>query len=231
MGTASPAAGRTSGPRRGFVVRITTATAFGEGLDGYDLGIISVVVPLIVSEFGLSALEEGLLGAASLAGIFVGAPIFGFLTDRYGRRTIFICDLIAFVVLGLLQAFVTDDTELLVLRFLLGFAIGAEYAIGQTMLAELVPSANRGALLSTLQAAWYGGFLLAVIVAYTLQRPRRGLALDPRHGGDARTPDAPAAPGAARVAALAGERRAGARGQEVAEEHLGSDFYEDEDTR
>ena len=79
-----------------------------------------------------------------------------------------------FVVLGVLQGVVSNDTELLALRFLLGFAIGAEYAIGQAMLAEFVPSANRGALLSTLQAAWYGGFLLAVIVAYTLD----GLGVD-----------------------------------------------------
>ena len=218
----------TTPGRRGFVLRITTATAFGEGLDGYDLGIISVVVPLIVSRFGLSALEEGVLGAASLAGIFFGAPIFGFLTDRYGRRTIFICDLIAFVALGALQAAVTSDTELLVLRFLLGFAIGAEYAIGQTMLAEFVPSANRGALLSTLQAAWYGGFLLAVIVAYTLSDLgvdwpwilatgavpglltlllRQGLPESPRW-----------------LASVGREEEA----HEIAEERLGSEFYEEE---
>jgi putative MFS transporter len=73
-----------------------------------------------------------------------------------------------FVILGALQGIVTHETELLVLRFLLGFAIGAEYAIGQTMLAEFLPSANRGAMLSSLQAAWYGGFLLAVVVAYVL---------------------------------------------------------------
>jgi putative MFS transporter len=219
---------RSSG-RRGFVLRITTATAFGEGLDGYDLGIISVVVPLIVTQFGLSALEEGLLGAASLAGIFFGAPIFGFLTDRYGRRTIFVCDLIAFVALGALQAVVTNDTQLLALRFLLGFAIGAEYAIGQTMLAEFVPSARRGALLSTLQAAWYGGFLLAVIVAYTLSDLgvdwpwilatgavpglltlllRQGLPESPRW-----------------LASVGREEEA----HEIVEEHLGSDFYDEEE--
>lgn len=215
-------------PRRGFILRITTATAFGEGLDGYDLGIISVVVPLIVTQFGLSALQEGLLGAASLAGIFFGAPIFGQLTDRYGRRTIFVCDLIAFVILGALQGVVTNDTELLVLRFLLGFAIGAEYAIGQTMLAEFVPSARRGALLSSLQAAWYGGFLLAVIVAYTLNGLGVGwtwilatgaipgvLTLFLRQG----LPESPRW-----LASVGREEEA----KEIVEEHLGADFYHEE---
>jgi putative MFS transporter len=154
-----------SAARTGFLRRITAATAFGEGLDGYDLGVISVVLPLITTALGLSAVEEGLIGASSLAGIFFGGPIFGYLTDRFGRRTIFLLDLVAFVILGALQAFVDSFAVLFVLRFMLGLAIGAEYAIGQTMLAEFVPSEGRGRRLSSLQASWYGGFLLAVVVA------------------------------------------------------------------
>lgn len=75
---------------KGFLFRVTSATAIGEGLDGYDLGIISVVLPMIITEFGLSSVQAGLLGASTLAGIFFGGPIFGYLTDRYGRRKIFI---------------------------------------------------------------------------------------------------------------------------------------------
>jgi putative MFS transporter len=155
-------------PKPGFLTRITAATAFGEGLDGYDLGIISVVLPLATKAFGLSAVEQGAIAASTLAGIFFGGPVFGYLTDRFGRKKIFILDLIAFVVLGASQAVVSNFTELLTIRLLLGFAIGAEYAIGQTMLAEFVPSEGRGRRLSSLQAAWYGGFVLAVIVAYVL---------------------------------------------------------------
>lgn len=159
---------KSSDSNTGFLFRITTATALGEGLDGYDLGIISVVLPLITKEFGLSAVEEGLIGASTLAGIFFGGPVFGHLTDRFGRRKIFLFDLIAFVVLGALQGVVTTNWQLLVLRVLLGLAIGAEYAIGQTMLAEFVPSKGRGLRLSSLQASWYAGFLIAVLVAYGL---------------------------------------------------------------
>ncbi len=128
-----------------------------------------MVLPVIAKEFGLSAVEQGLIGAATLIGIFFGGPIFGYLTDRFGRKKIFIFDLIAFVVIGALQGVVTDNTQLLVLRFLLGLAIGAEYAIGQTMLAEFVPSKGRGRRLASLQASWYGGFLLAVVVAYLMK--------------------------------------------------------------
>jgi MFS transporter, putative metabolite transport protein len=86
-GTAAP-----KPAQRGFLLRMTTATAFGEGLDGYDLGAISVVLPLISREFGLGAVEQGLIGASSLIGIFVGGPLFGLVTDRFGRRNVFILD-------------------------------------------------------------------------------------------------------------------------------------------
>ncbi len=110
---------------KGFLRRITAATAWGEGLDGYDLGSISVVLPIITIEFGLSATVVGLVGASTLAGIFFGGPIFGYLTDRFGRRRIFLFDLVAFVIFGLAQAVVTTAWQLLVLWLLLGLAIGA----------------------------------------------------------------------------------------------------------
>ncbi len=54
---------------KGFVRRITIATAWGEGLDGYDLGAISVVLPLISKELGISSVWAGLIGASTLIGV------------------------------------------------------------------------------------------------------------------------------------------------------------------
>jgi putative MFS transporter len=122
---------------------MTLAAAWGEGLDGYDLGVLSVVLPLITVELGMSAIWAGLIGASSLLGIFVGSPIAGYLTDRFGRRRMFTLDIVAFVLLGVLQGLVTRPWQLFVVRLLLGVAIGAEYAIGAAMLAEFAPS--RGA--------------------------------------------------------------------------------------
>ena len=215
--------------RTGSLRRITVATAFGEGLDGYDLGVISVVLPLASTALDLTTVEEGLLGASSLAGIFFGAPIFGYLTDRFGRRKIFILDLIAFVILGALQGVVDSAPLLLALRFALGLAIGAEYAIGQTMLAEFVPSEGRGRRLSSLQASWYGGFLLAVVVAYILDGLGVSWQLILATG---------AIPGLATLLLRQGlpesPRWLASRGREdeakeIVDEHLGGDYYEDED--
>lgn len=222
-----PTGGQTS--NKGFLARITASTAFGEGLDGYDLGVISVVLPMISADFGLTAVEEGLIAASTLAGIFFGGPIFGYLTDRFGRKKIFIFDLVAFVVIGAMQGVVTNTWQLLALRLGLGLAIGAEYAIGQTMLAEFVPSRGRGRRLASLQAAWYGGFLLAVVVAYVLT----DLGLDwrwvlatgaiPGLGTLIMRQGLPESP---RWLVSKGREK---EAHEVVDEHLGESYYSDED--
>lgn len=158
----------TSEPGRGFLRRMTLATAWGEGLDGYDLGVLSVVLPLISTGLGVSPLWAGLIGASSLIGIFVGSPLAGLLTDRFGRRRLFLIDIAAFLVLGVLQAVVAEPWQLFVVRLLLGVAIGAEYAIGAAMLAEFAPSRGRGRRLSKLLVFWYGGYLVSVVAAYVL---------------------------------------------------------------
>lgn len=153
---------------KGFVRRITIATAWGEGLDGYDLGAISVVLPLISKELGISSVWAGLIGASTLIGIFFGGPVFGYLTDKFGRRRLFTFDIVAFVIIGLLQVVVGNGWQLFIVRVLLGVAIGAEYAIGPPMLAEFSPSAGRGRRLTSLQVCWYIGYLVSVLVAYGL---------------------------------------------------------------
>jgi putative MFS transporter len=154
--------------RRSIIRRINLSAAWGEGLDGFDLGVLSVVLPALTTALHLSPVEAGLIGASSLIGIFVGAPLAGYLTDRFGRQRMFTIDILCFVVLGALQAIVTEPWQLFVVRVLLGVAIGAEYAIGAAMLAEFAPNRNRGRRLSALLVCWYGGFLVAVVVAYAM---------------------------------------------------------------
>jgi putative MFS transporter len=153
---------------RGFLRRLTLATAWGEGLDGFDLGVLSVVLVPLSKELGISPVWAGLIGASSLIGIFFGAPLGGFFTDRFGRKQLFLIDICLFVVLGVLQAFVTEGWQLFVVRLLLGIAIGAEYSIGSSMLSEFVSASRRGRRVSYMIVFWYGGYLVSVVAAYGL---------------------------------------------------------------
>ncbi|MBA2323162.1 MAG: MFS transporter [Pseudonocardiales bacterium] len=153
---------------KGFLRRLTLATAWGEGLDGFDLGLLSVVLVPLSKELGISPVWAGLIGASSLIGIFFGAPIGGLLTDRFGRKQLFLIDICLFVILGVLQSFVNEGWQLFVVRLLLGTAIGAEYSIGSSMLSEFVPAHGRGRRVSYMIVFWYGGYLMSVAAAYGL---------------------------------------------------------------
>jgi putative MFS transporter len=167
--SATPETDSPPDPRRSrFLRRVTVATACGEGLDGYDLGVISVVLLSISRDLDVSPVWAGLIGASSLIGIFVGGPVFGRVTDRFGRRRPFLVNIICFVALGIAQAFVQNVEQLFVVRLLLGMAIGAEYAIGSPMLAEFAPAHRRGRLSAWLIASWYIGFLISVLAGYLM---------------------------------------------------------------
>jgi putative MFS transporter len=138
--------------------------------DGYILSSIGLALITLIPHFALDPTATGLIGAATLFGILVGAPIFGHLTDRHGRRILMIGDLCAFVIIAIAQIAVTAAWQLIALRFLLGVAIGADYPIATAILAELMPSKRRGAALSALEAVWFLGAAVAYVAGYALLR-------------------------------------------------------------
>ena len=161
---------QSSGGLRPFHYTIFVYTSAGVFCDGYILSSIGLALLTLTPRFQLDALTTGLIGAATLFGILVGAPLFGHLTDRHGRRILMIGDLCAFVVIAIAQIFVTTAWELIVLRFAIGIAIGADYPIATAILAEFMPANRRGAALSALEAVWFLGAAVAYVAGYALLR-------------------------------------------------------------
>jgi putative MFS transporter len=140
----------------------------GVFVDGYILSSIGLALLTLGPQFHLTPLTTGSLGAATLAGIFIGSPLAGHLTDRHGRRILMIADLCVFVVVAIAQIFAANVWELIALRFLLGVAIGADYAIAAPIVAEFLPSSVRGAALAAMETVWFAGAALAYIAGYAL---------------------------------------------------------------
>ncbi|MFB7509818.1 MFS transporter [Streptomyces broussonetiae] len=160
--------------RRRLHTKLKLATQIGEGIDGYIIGGIGMAMGALTTDLHLSTVMQGLVGASPLIGIFVGGPLFGRLADRYGRRPVFLIDMLIFLVGSVLQFFVTDGLQLFVIRLIMGIAIGGEYAIGAPLLSEYAPSKGRGRLLASLEISWYVGYALATVV---------GAAFQDVHGG------------------------------------------------
>lgn len=156
-------------PLSRFHIRVTAYTTGGMFCDGYILGIISVALAVWSPQVGLSSLWEGLIGASALAGICLGSLVFGPITDRVGRQTMYIADLALFIVGSILQFFVAEPWQLFVLRLIMGIAIGADYAIGAALLCEFLPRKQRGPLLACLNAVWTVGYVVAFVAGYLMR--------------------------------------------------------------
>jgi MFS transporter, putative metabolite transport protein len=152
----------------GFHRKLTLYSSGGPFIDAYVLSIIGVALVQAEGDLGLGSVEIGLIGAAALVGIFVGGLTFGYITDRVGRQTMYTIDLLLLIVGSILCLFVDAVWQLLALRFLLGVAIGADYPIATSLLAEFVPVRGRGFLLGALTLAWAAGAVTAYLVGYAM---------------------------------------------------------------
>ncbi|WP_178993458.1 MFS transporter [Paenarthrobacter nitroguajacolicus] len=140
----------------------------GPLLDGFMLSIIGIAMVGLTAQFGANELEVSLIGASALVGIFFGALFLGPLTDKIGRRLMYTIDLWALVIASALQFVVQDATQLIILRFIVGLAIGADYPIASALLAEWLPQKRRGKMLGMLITGWFAGAALASLVGFIM---------------------------------------------------------------
>jgi MFS transporter, putative metabolite transport protein len=122
-------------------------SAMGIFLDGFDLFVMSIALPLIIVQFTATPLEQGIIGAAAVIGAIFGALIGGRLCDRFGRKTVFLADLLMFIVFAVLSAFAWNVGSLILFRFLLGVGIGADYPVCASYVSEFMPKRIRGRML------------------------------------------------------------------------------------
>ncbi|WAC05904.1 MAG: MFS transporter [Methanoregula sp.] len=122
-------------------------SSMGIFLDGFDLFVMSIALPLIIVQFSASPLAQGAVGAASVVGAIFGALIGGRLCDRFGRKTVFLADLFIFIVFAVLSFFAWNLESLILFRFLLGIGIGADYPICASYVCEFMPKRIRGRMM------------------------------------------------------------------------------------
>src|SRR6266705_4011428 len=95
-------------PVGGFQIRLLLTCAAVLFLDGFDTQAIGYVAPALAKEWGLSKGALGPVFSAGLFGLMIGAPLFGPLADRVGRKKIIILSTLAFGIGTLVTGFVRD---------------------------------------------------------------------------------------------------------------------------
>jgi MFS transporter, putative metabolite transport protein len=168
-----PAAAQTQvnydeAPLRPFHLRVAVASCGGVFSDGYGLGIIGISLSRAPAQLGLTPVWLGLLGGASLFGLFAGALLTGPAADRFGRRPIFAYNMAVLGALSLLQVLAASAAQLLALRLAIGFLLGTDYVVSKALLTEFTPRRLRGRTLGLLAIAWAGGYACAYFVGVFL---------------------------------------------------------------
>ncbi|MCA6097406.1 MFS transporter [Bradyrhizobium australafricanum] len=134
--------------------------------DSMDLAALTFVLGSIRQTFGLSTAEAGLLSSMSFLGMFVGAASAGLLADRFGRARVFQVSMIFWGLGSLCCGLSTTATALGASRLLLGFGMGMEFPVAQSMVSEIMPARNRGRYIAFLEGFWPLGFIASGLLTY-----------------------------------------------------------------
>ena len=158
----------SSAPMTTMQWRIWILASAGKFFEGLVVFMTGVALPLIVKEFSLGAMEKGAVGAAPLFGILIGATALGGLSDRVGRKRMFIVEMILFAISLLLLVVSPNYPWLLFFLFLMGTALGCDYPTAHMMISESIPSAARGKLVLSAFGFQAVGALVGTAVGYLI---------------------------------------------------------------
>lgn len=153
-----------------------------DGLEVTIVGSMSEALKQPDTGLGLGSQQIGLAGAVYVAGACVGALFFGQLTDRFGRKKLFLITLGLYTVATVLTAFSMNPAWYLICRFFTGAGIGGEYAAINSAIDELIPKAFRGRVDVVINGSYWlgaaGGALLTLpLLDPTLVNPEIGWRL------------------------------------------------------
>ena len=136
MATAtSTFSGVTSAQKRTLV-----AAALGWGLDGFDVMLYSMVLPVMMKSLGIPKSMGGLPNTFMLLASGIGGVLFGFIADRIGRTKALMLSILTYSLCSLGSGFSTSIAMLIAFRFMLGLGMGGEWNTGATLVAETWPT-------------------------------------------------------------------------------------------
>lgn len=140
-------------------------------LDGYDLAIVGISLPLIMKSMQVTPAQAGIMASASLLGMMVGSILFGRVADRAGRKPAMILCVAIFSLFSAAAGVTSGPLAFSIARFLGGLGMGGVAPVGTAQMTEFSPRSARSTLVSLMFAGYsVGGVLAAVLGKSLLER-------------------------------------------------------------
>ena len=157
-------------PWSGWHTRIITALGTSWLLDGLEVTLVGSLSGVLESKSGLSLTDPQVTSAATiyLAGAVIGALFFGHLTDRLGRKKLFLVTLATYSLATVGTSFSHSFLFFAVCRFFTGLGIGGEYAAINSAVDELIPGKVRGTVDLFVNATFWVGASVGSVAAFLL---------------------------------------------------------------
>lgn len=156
---------------KGYVLAMSIIAAMGGLMFGFDLGIITGVIPFIQKQFDLQGFTLGWVVSIFEVGCMGGTFLTAWLTDKYGRKKMLIYTAVALMITTVGVALAQSALDLGIWRFAEGLGVGAASVLSPMYIAEIAPASIRGKLVTMNQLAIILGILLATIVSYYFGDP------------------------------------------------------------
>lgn len=158
--------------------RLVVLVGLGSFFDLYEVFLGGVLAPVLSTHFGLGSLGKAAVISAGFAGMFIGANALSMAADRYGRRRVFIANLLLYSLFSFAAAFSPNIETFLVLRLLSGIGLGAELVLVDTYLAEFVPARVRGRMTAWSYTVGFLGVPIAALLGGKLVARHTVLGID-----------------------------------------------------
>ncbi|RCS21865.1 MFS transporter [Phyllobacterium salinisoli] len=147
---------------------VVIASFLGWMLDAFDFFILVFVMKYVAEEFGTDIASVTIAITLTLAMRPVGAVIFGYLAEKFGRRPTLMINIMLYAGIEFASGFAPTLTVLIILRALYGVAMGGEWGVGASLTMESIPPKMRGLVSGLLQAGYPAGYLIASLVFFLL---------------------------------------------------------------
>lgn len=143
-------------------------------LDGLEVTIVGAIGDSLTQPnggLGMSTADIGVAAAVYVSGACAGALVFGHLTDRFGRKKLFLLTLGLYLLATVATAFSLNPMWFFICRFFTGAGIGGEYAAINSAIDELIPAARRGIVDLAINGSFWLGTAFGASLSVLLLNP------------------------------------------------------------